>query len=372
MKKTCTAWWTALLGRRDEPTDGVRDYCRWLGQALDEQGTELAEVEVPWAQRGWGRALVGLWKPAGRWRDRWVLVQYTALGWSRCGFPLGLVAALALLRRRGARLAIVFHTPEPQPGRRATDRLREACQRWVMRRAARQAAKIILPVPLERIRWLGEARSKAAFIPIGANIPAPVASTVSPESAGKGGDDRPPATTAVFGVTGAPCMDREVADICYVARRAKQCLPRLRLLVLGRGSTEAGPLLEGSLAGSGIDVEVLGIRPAEEVARTLAGADALLFVRGELTANRGSAIAAVACELPIVGYGAPDTSFPVDQAGARLVPCGNREALAEALAEVLSDRNLRRELRVRSRQAFAHHFCWERIAERYIEVLDRG
>jgi glycosyltransferase involved in cell wall biosynthesis len=381
MNQASAVEWVAVLGRRDEPTDGVRDYCRWLGHALEEHGIELVEAEVPWAEQGWRRALRGLWQQGSAWHGRWVLVQYTALGWSRRGFPFGLVAALALLRQRGARIAIVFHSPEPQAGSRPADRLRRACQRWVMRRVSRQAAKIVLPLPLERIAWLGAARRKAAFIPIGANIPATAARAGASAQAGMpvppkpgdlatGGDGRP-ATVAVFGVTGAPHTGREVEEISWAARRAKERLPRLRLLVLGRGSAEARLLLERALEGSGIELEVPGILPAEAIAQALAEADAFVFARGELAANRGSAIAAVACGLPIVGYGAPDASFPLSRAGVRLVPHGDREELGKALAEVLTDSGLRRELRSRSRQALADYFSWDRIAERYLEALGR-
>jgi glycosyltransferase involved in cell wall biosynthesis len=399
----------ALLGRRDEPTDGVRDYCGWLGRALEERGSSLVEAEVAWAKLGWGRALAELWRQASAWRGRWVLVQYTALGWSSRGFPLGVLAALRVLRRRGARIAIVFHSAEPQApyregtgqaARRSIDRLRRACQCWVMRRASRQAARIILPVPPERTSWLGGRgdRAKAAFIPIGANIPADLAGAdasaqaevpvlpktgdraagrVDPSAQagsrqrGRDANEAAPVlpTVAVFGVTEAPHAAREVEEIACAARRAKQRLPRLRLVVFGRGSAEARPLLERALDGSGIELEVLGILPAAEVARELAQADAFVFVRGELAANRSSAIAAVACGLPIVGYGTPNASFPLSRAGARLVPSGRREELGEALAEILTDPSLRQQMRERSRQALADYFSWERIAERYLEAL---
>jgi glycosyltransferase involved in cell wall biosynthesis len=369
----------ALLGRRDEPTDGVRDYCHWLAQALERRGLSLVQAEVQWAERGWLRALLALWKKSAEWQGRWVILQYTALGWSRRGFPLGMLPTLWLLRGRGARLAAVFHSTEPQAGSRPIERLRGACQRWVMRRASRQASRIILPVPLERAAWLGAMREKAFFIPVGANIPRdPAAADEGECSARRAPAGARPVTVAVFGVDRPPQTEVEVEDIAYAVRQAQQRLPaaagsaRLRLVVFGRESIEVKPLLERALVGSEVELEALGILPAEEIACALAAADALLFVRGEVAANRGSAIAGLACGLPIVGYGSPERSFPVSQAGARLVPCGDRRALAEALAEVLSNENLRRELRERSRQALEDHFCWERIAERYIEALDRG
>jgi hypothetical protein len=36
----------ALVGRRDEPTDGVADYCTWLGGALGEFGYQLETVRL--------------------------------------------------------------------------------------------------------------------------------------------------------------------------------------------------------------------------------------------------------------------------------------------------------------------------------------
>ena len=49
--------WIALLGRQDEPTDGVEDYCSFLGRALASQGIELEQVRVPWGELGWIGAL---------------------------------------------------------------------------------------------------------------------------------------------------------------------------------------------------------------------------------------------------------------------------------------------------------------------------
>src|SRR2546427_1791492 len=105
----------ALLGRRDSPTDGVEDYCTWLGRGLAKRGIPLAQVRVPWKETGWLRALWWFWQEGTRWRERWVLVQYTAMSWSRRGFPLAFLAALAILRLRSCRIAVVFHDPSGFP-----------------------------------------------------------------------------------------------------------------------------------------------------------------------------------------------------------------------------------------------------------------
>ena len=47
----------ALLGRRDEPTDAVEEYCRYLGDALRKRGGDKIEIaRVPWVEMGWATA----------------------------------------------------------------------------------------------------------------------------------------------------------------------------------------------------------------------------------------------------------------------------------------------------------------------------
>src|SRR5207249_10400100 len=106
-------------------------------------------------------------------KDEWVLVQYTALSWSRRGFPLLFLAALGVLKLRRTRLAVVFHDPAPYSGSRATDFARAACQRFVMNTSYRWAERSILNVPLESVSWLPPAPTKAVFIPVGSNVPPP-------------------------------------------------------------------------------------------------------------------------------------------------------------------------------------------------------
>src|SRR5271170_4310028 len=104
-----TETWIALLGRRDTPVDGVEDYCTFLGRALGARGIELKHARVPWMENGWIGGLRWLARECAAWRGQWVIVQYTALIWSRRGFPFLALAVLAVLRRAGARVAVVFH-----------------------------------------------------------------------------------------------------------------------------------------------------------------------------------------------------------------------------------------------------------------------
>src|SRR5258707_2710166 len=82
MKARCVA----LLGRRDEPTDAVEEYCQFLGAALEAQGISFEIERVSWHELGWRQALAGMEQRTENWKKGWVLIQYTALAWSRPGF----------------------------------------------------------------------------------------------------------------------------------------------------------------------------------------------------------------------------------------------------------------------------------------------
>ncbi len=361
--------WIVLLGRRDEPTDGVRDYCHYLADALERQGIRVTTVEMPWSERGWKGSLVRLWQAAGKWKGRRVLFQYTALAWSRRGFPLGAVAVMAVLRWRGVRAAVVFHDWTGYTGPRWRDRVRWNCQRGAMRSIARLAVRSTLPVPPKNVDWLRGASARALFIPIGANLPElPVEG--SPNGHGSPADSaRRLRTVGVFGVTEAEPGVREAEKIAAAVRKAASRLGGLRLVVFGRGSEQSRPVFERVLDGADVELSVLGLVSAEQVARELSRADAALFVRGEILGHRGSAIAGIACGTPMIGYGVPQRAFPLSEAGVVLVPPGDGDALAEELARVLSDDALRRSLCEKNRRAQAEYFSWQRIARQFIEAL---
>jgi glycosyltransferase involved in cell wall biosynthesis len=261
----------------------------------------------------------------------------------------------------------VFHDANAATGDGPVDRIRAAFQMWVIRTIFALSECSVFTFPLERISWLPANANKAAFIPLGANIPA----NSQPRRNGRDTAHRPK-TVAVFGVTVGRVTPEEVADIAYTLSRADTQLSPLRLLVLGRGSDEARGALEAALHGTGVELMVHGVLPAAEVTQALCEADALLFVRGLVSPRRSSAIAGVACGLPIVGYGEPDSSFPISEAGVELVPWQDRDALAKALCRVLSDEKRWNELHERSLRAQADYFSWDTIARQYLQVFAGG
>jgi glycosyltransferase involved in cell wall biosynthesis len=353
----------ALVGRRDEPTDGVADYCAWLGGAIREFGYHPETIGLDWAGRGWRAAFADLKEMAKAWRGRWILLQYTTLAWSRRGFPWQTPRILDVLRESGVRCGVVFHDFGPLVGTGIVGRVRESCQLRVLQRLYERADRAIFTVPIENIPWVPPQQEKAIFIPVGANCP-PLPSVARAATGA-------PRTIAVYSVTGGAKILPEVAEIGFAVKQAIRVAGPLRLVIVGRGSREAEPALRAEFAGTSVQIETLGLLPAEELTRTLAESDVLLFVRGHISTRRSSAIAGIACGLPVVCYAGPDTGWPITEAGILAVPIGNREALSAALDSVLTDNALRESLSERSRRAYALYFSWHAIAARYADALGR-
>ena len=356
----------ALLGRRDEPTDAVEEYCRYLGAALLPHGFALELARVAWQERGWRAALRDLRSQAANWRGAPVFVQYTALAWSRRGFPYRFGRVMRILRAAGAPAGIVFHDVEPFGGRRVVDRLRRNVQLRAMREAIGFADLAVLTVPAEKISWIKSDNGKSVFIPVGANLPVSE-TTASPAPSVAG---RPP-TVAVFGLTGGRAGRLESEIITEAVRFAAKRIPKLRLLAFGRHADDAEPFLREGVRGAAIDLQVSGVLPSEEVARILSASDVLLFVRGNISSRRGSAIAGIACGLPVIAYAGAETAAPITEAGVVLIAPGKRQEVGEALVRVLSDREYRDSLAGRSRRAYEQYFSWQTIAARYAEALEK-
>ena len=357
----------ALLGRRDAPTDAVEQYCRYLGEALVEHGYNLKTERVAWGESGWSAALRRLRRQAKTWNGTWVLVQYTALAWSTRGFPLRFLRVLRTLRATGVRLGVVYHDVEPYEGTRVIDRLRRGAQLRTMREAFRVAEAAIFTVPMGKLSWFDSRGGNAFFIPVGANFPA---SGEAANSRKNISTDRK-LTIAVFGVTGGNAGRKEVENIAEAVRFAASRVKNLRLVVLGRHAQDAEAGLRKSLAETAVELQVFGVLPAEDVARKLSVSDVLLFVRAPISSRRGSAIAGIACGLPVVAFEGPETAPPITEAGLGLYSPQRKGDLGDALVRVLEDDHYRTTLAQRSWQAQAQYFSWRAIAARYAELLKK-
>jgi glycosyltransferase involved in cell wall biosynthesis len=354
----------ALLGRRDTPTDGLEDYCTFLGEALSRRGVALQKVRVDCAERGWTRALFQLWREAGKWRGQWVLLQFTSLAWSHRGFPFAALAALLIVRSRGARAGVVYHESLGFEGHRLIDRVRGACQLWVLRGLYNLAERPVFADPLGTIPWLPSHSAKAVSIPIGGNLPVPPRRMES-----LGSRNGAPKVVAIYCVSEPPYRAFELEDISRsVAPLASNGL-KIRIVFLGRGTPESKTDIENAFREIPVEVLNLGIRRAEEVSQILGDADAMLCVRGRLFPRRGSALAGITCGLPIVAYAGAAEGTPLAEAGVELVPYRDVAALSRSLGRILTDPDRWRDLHLRSVEAHEKYFSWDAIADQFVIAL---
>ncbi len=356
--------WIALLGRRDTPADGIADYCANLGRALENHGIELQLARVEWSDNGWLSALRNLFRESRNWRGKWVILQYTALAWSRRGFPVGALVSFVILHLRGARCATLFHEPWGTTGPRLIDRVRCAFQNWTVRMLHRFSRKSIVTVPLNTVPFLSHHPEHAAFIPLGPNIPEDL--TDRSATRDRNGAAR---TIAVFCVSDPPHREREVIEISRAARIAAAEAPRLRVVFVGRGTAEASGEITRAFQGTQIEVCNRGLCDPAEVTRIFSESDAMLAVRGRLYLRRGSALAGLACGLPIIGYAGSAQGTVIEEAGIALVPYGDAEALGAALRNVLTNPDLWQEMHQKNLRIQQRVFSWKVIAASYVEFF---
>jgi hypothetical protein len=354
----------ALLGRRDLPTDAVEEYCRYLSTSLQHGGVALEITRVAWMEKGWRDALQDLRRKVGSQQNSWYLLQYTALAWSRRGFPWRVLSVMHLLKKSGVRCAVVFHDAEMYFGNRIVDRVRRAVQLYTMRKTMRLANLSILTIPREKIPWITGESLNTVFIPVGANLPAPERAwpkaPVEPR--------RSPAV-AIFSLSEGRVGEEEAELIAEAALYVTERIGALRIVVLGRNSEIARTRLRERLGAKSVELIFHGILPAEDVVQVLGSCDAMLFVRGPISTRRGSAIAGIACGLPVIAREGWETAAPVTEAGVVLVPPAAKLEFGPALLRVLTDVSYRTLLAERSRKAQTQYFSWEVIAALYVSAL---
>lgn len=351
----------ALLGRKDEPTDAVEEYCRYLGAAFAAHDISLEIQRLAWEEAGWTPALTQLKDSAATWSGQWVLVQYTALAWSARGFPLRLPRILEQLKSAGARIGLVFHDVEPFSGARMIDRLRRAVQTRTMRRALSLADAAIFTVPVAQLSWVRGAPSNAAFIPVGPNLPM---TATAPHPPGN-----PVPAIGVFSITGGEAGAHETRLIISTVALACKKLGSLQLSVFGRHAELREDQLRRGFENLPVQLSVEGVVDPSQVVQRLSACDVLLFVRGAISSRRSSAIAGIACGLPVIAVAGSETAAPITEAGVILVPRLDAQLFADALIRVLSDSLLRAELSARCRAAYQDHFSWPAIAAKFAALL---
>jgi glycosyltransferase involved in cell wall biosynthesis len=353
-----------LLALRDGDMDGVTEYCNSLRRELPKHGFEVRLARVPFDKIGWPRALWNLFRESAAWRGQWVVLQYTALGWSRRGFPVGALITVAILRLRGARCAIFFHEPVGAGGPGLIGSIRRVFQEGIVRTLHRITDKSVFTVPLDGFPWVSRAPGRAVYIPLAPNIPENLTHRTATSI-----QSDPRKTAVVFCVSEPPHLQRELGEIACAARAAVAAGIQLRIIFLGRGTVEARKEIDRAFQGTQIEVSNLGIVDREEVTRIFSESDVLLGVRGRLYLRRSSAIHGLACGLPVIGYAGASQGTVIEDAGIALVPFADKEALGAELCKILTDPELWREMHEKNLRVQRDYLSWDATGATYAEFF---
>jgi glycosyltransferase involved in cell wall biosynthesis len=245
------------------------------------------------------------------------------------------------------------------------DRLRRGIQRYAMKRLVRLSDLAIFTLPRDKISWLPADTQNFIFIPVGANLPAPERAWVEKHTSIQ---SKP--IVAIFSLSDEPVLAKEVGQIAQAVSHAAKQMGALEVVILGRNSESGGEELRLALVGSCAEVRIVGLIPADEVVHVLGASDVMLFARGPVSSRRGSAIAGIACGLPVIAEGGPEVAPPLTEAGVVLVPAELvPEEFGAALVRILSDPSYRASLAQRSRDAQSRYFSWRVIATQYAQAL---
>src|SRR5262245_11830150 len=149
-------------------------------------------------------------------------------------------------------------------------------------------------------------------------------------------------------------------ELLAIASAIRERRPDLRLVFVG-GPDASHPGYEAELRGeAGAEASFLGFR--DDVHALIAGADLLAIPTVIPEGFPYVGLEALAAGTPVVGYadgGLPELVGPC----GRLVPPGDRNALAEAIVSLLADESLRRELGDCGRQRVGREFALDRWVE---------
>ena len=159
------------------------------------------------------------------------------------------------------------------------------------------------------------------------------------------------------------------------AERLQAWSPGVRVLIAGEGDLRAS--LERAAAVTGGAVSLLGNQSQDEIARLAAAADAIAVPSvhdeaGNVDGLPNVALEALASGTPVVATrvgGLPQVIR--DGHDGRLVPERDAAALAEALRQLLGDRDAARAIGAAARERVMRDFSWARVAERFEIAYDR-
>jgi glycosyltransferase involved in cell wall biosynthesis len=339
-----TALRVAVVGMSVDDPCGVRDHATILAAALARAG---ASCSLHWLSRSastlgaaraeartWGSALAQELK---RERVDAVLLHYSVFAFSHRGLPVLTHPALAAIRRSGLPLVTVMHEyAYPWRLGGARGKAWASTQRVALRNVVAASSGLVTTADA-RAAWLRSRvwlpRRSISVAPVFSNLPG--ASEAS-RATGMG-------RLGLFGYAHEGVQLTMVLDAVRALRARGREVELTLLGAPGRPSPAAArwerAAAERGVAGA---IGFSGRLAAQQLADALAACDVLLFAeRGGATSRKTTLAASLASGRPLVALDGPNGWPELARAGAATIVAPDAPALADAVARLLGDGELR-------------------------------
>jgi glycosyltransferase involved in cell wall biosynthesis len=364
----------AVVGVSLSATCGVRDHGTLLAQELTERDVSSS---FHWLLRGEGsiaatRAEIGRWRRAllaelARERPDAILVHYSVFSYAYKGLPVFVRPIFATLRQLGVPIIVVLHEfayPWRYGGWRG--RVWAVTQRVALRGVMRAASAAIVTADVRR-QWLADRR----WLPRRRVLVAPVFSNLPPPALPTPGD-----AGAVVGLFGYSYQGAAVSVVigAMTALRKRGVEVRLRLLGAPGPASAAGEAWAAAARAAGVAdaLEFSGALPAQRLSDALAACAVLLFVdTAGPSSRKGTLAGSLASGSPIVALDGPMAWRALTDADALRVVEPNAAALADAIAGLLADEQLRVALGARGRAFYEREMSLQRTAAATTALLEQ-
>jgi glycosyltransferase involved in cell wall biosynthesis len=309
--------------------DGVACSLNWLDRTAGSIGAERVEV------RAWADAID---RELAASRAEAVLLHYSVFALAHRGVPVFAKPALAAIGRSRLPLVTFMHEyayPWRLGGARA--KVWAATQRFVLRDVVSASTALIVSADaraasLRSRAWLP--RRPISVAPVFSNLPAAVAPT------------RPPGAVGRLGLFGYGHEGVDFATVLDALRELRERAGEVELTLLGAPGSPSPAAerwrREAAARGLAGAIGFSGRLPVQQLADALAGCDVLLFAeKGGATSRKTTLAASLSSGRALVALDGANGWPELSRARAAVIVEPRAQTLADAIATLLGDRDLR-------------------------------
>jgi len=381
-----------LLISRDFPNmfGGVSDYTCHLSRALAEKGENVyvltssnekvsrniegGSVKVLPVIKKWGfLGMPQIIREIKNINPDWVLLQYVPYMYNYYGIPVWIAILAFLLRFKNHKLVTTFHEVAIRFDVKKPKYWGIAIiERLIAYTLCICSTKIVVSIEYFK-KMLKPFKYKIVRIPVGSSVlpgevPEVKKKTLHQKLAPNGDF-----IISSFG-SGAYWRRNDI-----LLKAVKECLnmgfDRLKVFIIGKASTDKNLLHIVNKLNLEKIVHFTGVLSPEEIYKYLAVSDLFIFLDtdayGGINTKSTSLAAAYAAGLPIIGNkGILTDGFFKDKENIYLINSVDFREVAGSILELFKNQDLYNTLKRGSEESYKNILSWDRISERYTEILN--